>query len=94
MLLADYVLIWAHKDLQISTHFGRIGNSVFPDHCGDDDPYCTKYGFVDGDTNRPTPMMKKSLVFNLVKHGQGGAGVGAHPTLFEEVTHISQCANA
>jgi len=22
----------------------RIGNSVFPDHCGDDDPKCMKFG--------------------------------------------------
>ena len=22
----------------------RIGNSVFPDHCGDDDPKCNKFG--------------------------------------------------
>jgi dolichyl-diphosphooligosaccharide--protein glycosyltransferase len=82
--LADYVLIWAQKDLQISTHFGRIGNSVFPDHCGDADPSCTKYGFEAGDTNRPTPMMKKSLVYNLVKHKEV-PGTGAHPSLFEEV---------
>ena len=32
--LADYVLVWAGEretDLRISTHFARIGNSVFPD---------------------------------------------------------------
>lgn len=31
--LADYVLVWAGEretDLRISTHFARIGNSVFP----------------------------------------------------------------
>lgn len=26
------------------SHGHRIGNSVFPDHCGDDDPKCMKFG--------------------------------------------------
>lgn len=82
--LADYVLIWSQKDLQISTHFARIGNSVFPDHCGDDDPYCQKYGFYGAGNSDPTPMMKKSLVYNLVTDGMPRAGK-ADPRLFELV---------
>jgi len=74
--LADYVLIMTgavNDDLGISTHFARIGNSVFPDHCGDADPGCNKFTFIGGDNNRPSPMMKKSLVYNLYMDG-------AHPT--------------
>merc|ERR1719238_2690121 len=61
--LADYVLIMTgavNDDLGISTHFARIGNSVFPDHCGDEDPYCNKFTFHAGDRNQPSPMMRKS----------------------------------
>merc|ERR1712028_135612 len=39
--LADYVLVWAGgqgDDLAKSPHLARIGNSVFPEHCGDNDP--------------------------------------------------------
>jgi len=85
--LADYVLIMTgavNDDLGISPHFARIGNSVFPDHCGDDDPYCSKYTFHGGDQNQPTPMMKKSLVYNLYKHGSGSVGK-ADPDRFELV---------
>merc|ERR1719215_642836 len=56
--LADYVLVWAgggSDDLAKSPHLARIGNSVFPDHCGDDDPKCTKYGFTDRERT-PTKM--------------------------------------
>merc|ERR1712046_466506 len=83
--LADYVLVWAGgggDDLAKSPHLARIGNSVFPDHCGDDDPKCTKFGFYS-DHSTPTPMMKKSLRYNLVSNGQHGAKV--HPQLFQEV---------
>merc|ERR1740121_28482 len=85
--LADYVLIMTgavNDDLGISTHFARIGNSVFPDHCGDDDPGCTKYNFINGDQNRPTQMMKKSLVYNLYMHGASSTAK-ADPNLFELV---------
>lgn len=82
--LADYILIWSQKDLQISTHFARIGNSVFPDHCGDDDPSCQKYGFYGSGSSDPTPMMKKSLVYNLVTDGMPRAGK-ADRRLFELV---------
>merc|ERR1712083_770748 len=69
--LADYVLVHAGEqetDLRISTHFARIGNSIFPDICGDEDPTCTKYGFMHG--GLPTDMMKASFVYKAVKHGQ------------------------
>jgi len=85
--LADYVMVWAGEggdDLSKSPHLARIGNSVFPDHCGDDDPRCSKFGFYDGNRNTPTPMMKKSLLFHLCMHNLQ-ANVRAHPTLFEEV---------
>jgi len=85
--LADYVLVWAGgggDDLAKSPHLARIGNSVFPDHCGDDDPKCDKFGFFS-DHSTPMPMMKKSLLFNLVQNGEYGAKV--HPQLFQEVHH-------
>merc|ERR1712032_1376556 len=62
--LADYVLIMTggvNDDLGISTHFARIGNSVFPDHCGDKDPTCNKYTFHGGDKHQPSKMMERSL---------------------------------
>merc|ERR1740130_1922122 len=46
--IADYALVWAGgqgDDLGKSPHLARIGNSVFPDHCGDDDPLCNKFSF-------------------------------------------------
>jgi len=82
--LADYVLVHAGQqktDLQISTHFARIGNSVFPDHCGDQDPTCAKYGFVAG--GQPSKMMSQSFVYKAVKHGQDG--VQLNPKFFKEV---------
>merc|ERR1711865_543770 len=85
--LADYVLIMTgavNDDLSISTHFARIGNSVFPDHCGDDDPNCMKFTFHGGDKNQPSPMMRKSLVYNLYMHGKQSEGQ-ADPKLFELV---------
>lgn len=85
--LADYVLIMTgavNDDLAISTHFARIGNSVFPDHCGDSDPYCQKFTFHGGDQYQPSPMMKKSLVYNLYMHGKGSSA-SADPKLFEMV---------
>jgi len=83
--LADYVLVWAGgggDDLAKSPHLARIGNSVFPDHCGDDDPKCTKFGFYqDGD---PTPMMAKSLLYKLCENGVS-SGVRVNEKLFKEV---------
>eukprot|EP00933_Yihiella_yeosuensis_P044935 TRINITY_DN40230_c0_g1_i1.p1 TRINITY_DN40230_c0_g1~~TRINITY_DN40230_c0_g1_i1.p1 ORF type:complete len:882 (-),score=156.38 TRINITY_DN40230_c0_g1_i1:129-2774(-) len=74
--LADYVLVWAGgqgDDLGKSPHLARIGNSVFPSHCGDDDPRCNKFSFYGDGT--PTPMMAKSLLYRLVKHNMQGVKV-------------------
>jgi len=82
---ADYVLVWAGgggDDLAKSPHLARIGNSVFPDHCGDDDPKCHKFSFYSD--NSPTPMMARSLLYNLVQHGQK-AGVKVDKRYFQEV---------
>lgn len=38
VLLIAFVLAWVYQQF-------RIGNSVFPDHCGDDDPKCNKFSF-------------------------------------------------
>eukprot|EP00930_Biecheleria_cincta_P015422 TRINITY_DN1287_c0_g2_i2.p1 TRINITY_DN1287_c0_g2~~TRINITY_DN1287_c0_g2_i2.p1 ORF type:complete len:871 (-),score=115.64 TRINITY_DN1287_c0_g2_i2:314-2926(-) len=74
--LADYVLVWGggqRDDLGKSPHLARIGNSVFPDHCGDDDPKCHKFGFYA--EGQPTPMMARSLLYRLVKHDLDGVRV-------------------
>merc|ERR1712216_497533 len=58
--LADYVLVWAGDhgdDLGKSPHLARIGNSLYPDHCGDADPTCQKFGFYGGDRGNPTPWV-------------------------------------
>jgi len=83
--LADYLLVWAGgggDDLAKSPHLARIGNSVFPDHCGDDDPRCNKFGF-NADKS-PTPMMAESLLFKAVKHNLA-PGVKLNPKYFREV---------
>eukprot|EP00929_Paragymnodinium_shiwhaense_P009687 TRINITY_DN11394_c0_g1_i1.p1 TRINITY_DN11394_c0_g1~~TRINITY_DN11394_c0_g1_i1.p1 ORF type:complete len:820 (-),score=157.67 TRINITY_DN11394_c0_g1_i1:106-2565(-) len=67
--LTDYVLVWAGgrgDDMAKSPHLARIGNSVFPDHCGDDDPMCHKFGFYQG--GKPTPMMADSFLYKAVRH--------------------------
>merc|ERR1712217_293753 len=84
--LADYVLVWAGgggDDLAKSPHLARIGNSVFPDHCGDDDPRCNKHSFYDQDRT-PTPMMAASLLYKAVMHNQR-KGVRLNSKLFQEV---------
>merc|ERR1712118_476206 len=61
--LADYVLVWSgggSDDMAKSPPLARIGNSVFPDVCGDDDPTCNKFGFYNDGT--PTDMMAKSFL--------------------------------
>mmetsp|Transcript_30081 Transcript_30081/g.65623 ORF Transcript_30081/g.65623 Transcript_30081/m.65623 type:complete len:884 (-) Transcript_30081:222-2873(-) len=83
--LADYVLVWAGghgDDLGKSPHLARIGNSVFPDHCGDDDPKCNKFSFYQDGS--PTPMMARSLLYKLVKNGLA-PGVKVNENLFQEV---------
>jgi len=83
--LADYALVWAGgqgDDLGKSPHLARIGNSVFPDHCGDDDPLCSKFSFYrDG---QPTPMMKDSFLFGAVKHNLE-PGISLNPKYWKEV---------
>ncbi|CAK8995504.1 unnamed protein product [Durusdinium trenchii] len=83
--LADYVLVWGggqRDDLGKSPHLARIGNSVFPDHCGDDDPKCNKFGFYSNKV--PTPMMEKSLLYKLVEHNNK-EGVSVNEKLFKHV---------
>mmetsp|Transcript_52873 Transcript_52873/g.136542 ORF Transcript_52873/g.136542 Transcript_52873/m.136542 type:complete len:754 (-) Transcript_52873:263-2524(-) len=83
--VADYLLVWAGgggDDLAKSPHLARIGNSVYPDHCGDDDPKCNKFSFY-GD-HSPTPMMAKSLLYKLVMHNMQ-PGVKVNENLFKEV---------
>merc|ERR1711957_908597 len=85
--LADYVLVKIGQDetdLAISTHFARIGNSVFPDICGPRDPECDAYGMdYEYDPPRPTKMMKNSFVYKAVKNGK--EGVKVNPKYFKEV---------
>merc|ERR1719414_147504 len=67
--LADYALVWAGgrgDDMGKSPHLARIGNSVFPDHCGDDDPLCRKFSF--NEDGSPTQMMGDSFLFKAVNH--------------------------
>lgn len=72
--LADYVLVWSGEyqdDLAKSPHMARIGNSVYPGVCPRD-PTCEQFGFTHRDQHGrlyPTPMMEKSLLFNLIKFG-------------------------
>jgi len=83
--LADYVLVWAGgggDDLAKSPHLARIGNSVFPDHCGDDDPKCNKFSFYADYS--PTPMMARSLLYKLCQH-KVSPGVMVNEKLFKEV---------
>merc|ERR1719356_950229 len=83
--MADYLLVWAgggKEDLGKSPHLARIGNSVFPDHCGDDDPKCNKFGFYADDS--PTPMMARSLLYKLCQHNMK-PGVQVNEKLFKEV---------
>jgi len=83
--LADYALVWAGgqgDDLGKSPHLARIGNSVFPEHCGDDDPLCQKFSFYQG--GKPTPMMGESFLYNAVKHNLE-AGVSLNPKYWKEV---------
>jgi len=83
--VADYLLVWAGgggDDLAKSPHLARIGNSVFPDHCGDADPRCLKFGFNPDRT--PTPMMAESLLYKAVMH-KVQPGVKLNSKLFKEV---------
>merc|ERR1712060_786896 len=81
--LADYALVWAGgrgDDMAKSPHLARIGNSVFPDHCGDEDPLCHKFSFYQDGS--PTPMMAKSFLYKAVNHN---IKAKLNPKYFEEV---------
>merc|ERR1712113_718619 len=82
--LADYVLVWAGghgDDMGKSPHLARIGNSVFPSHCGDKDPLCNKFSFQRDGT--PTQMMEKSFLYKAVNHNL--KGVKLNPQYWQEV---------
>ena len=82
--LADYVLIWTGgggDDLAKSPHMARIGNSVFQDICPGD-PTCAQFGFYG--QGEPTPMMRKSLLYNLHSAGQK-QGIEVDGNRFKEV---------
>eukprot|EP01126_Amoeba_proteus_P043539 TRINITY_DN4786_c0_g2_i3.p1 TRINITY_DN4786_c0_g2~~TRINITY_DN4786_c0_g2_i3.p1 ORF type:complete len:271 (+),score=72.43 TRINITY_DN4786_c0_g2_i3:3-815(+) len=55
-------------DLAKSPHMARIANSVYSDVCPGD-PTCSMFGFYQG--GRPTPMMEKSLLYNMVNKQSG-----------------------
>lgn len=83
--LADYVLIWSGgggDDLAKSPHMARIGNSVYHDICPKD-PLCMHFGFRGQNHQDPTPMMRKSLLYNLHAHGNR-PGVRIPSKLFTE----------
>jgi len=83
--LADYVLVWAGghgDDMGKSPHLARIGNSVFPDHCGDDDPLCQKFSFYQDGS--PTPMMAESFLYKAVNHNMKD-GVKLNKKYWKEV---------
>jgi len=79
--LADYALVWT-ADMGKAAHFARIANSVYPEHCGDDDPMCNRFGFNDDGT--PTPWMADSFVYKAVHHKMK-PGVELNPKYFKEV---------
>merc|ERR1711941_38074 len=83
--LADYALVWAGgrgDDMAKSPHLARIGNSVFPDHCGDDDPLCNKFSFYEDES--PTPMMARSFLYKAVNHNLQ-PGVKLNSNFWKEV---------
>lgn len=83
--LADYVLVWAGgggDDLAKSPHLARIANSVYRQMCPND-PTCRAFGFID-QHGTPSPMMKRSFLFNLHSHNIR-PGVTADPSKFKEV---------
>lgn len=65
--LADYVLVWAGgggDDLAKMPHVARIASSVF-DICPND-PVCRMFMFDPRGSQKPHPLLKESLLFNLV----------------------------
>ena len=64
--LADYVLVWGGQrkdDLGKSIHMARIGNSIYRNICKS--ATCDDFGFA-GSYSHPTPLMKKSLLYNMI----------------------------
>jgi len=65
--LADYVLVWSTRyggmwgdDIAKSPHMARIGGSVYKSIKPDD--------FYQDEQGNPSPMMKRSLIFNAVNY--------------------------
>eukprot|EP00796_Vickermania_ingenoplastis_P005537 gene5538-3994_t len=84
--MADYVLVWTGQngdDLRKSPHMARIGNSVYRDICPKD-PLCKHFGFYDHTYQRPSPTMRRSLLYHLATAGVID-GVSVPPHLFQEV---------
>jgi dolichyl-diphosphooligosaccharide--protein glycosyltransferase len=84
--VADYVLVWAGgmgDDLGKSPHMARIGNSVYRDICSINDPLCHAFSFMDQSYDKPTPMMRNSLLYNAVMHNVK-PGVRVDPKYFQE----------
>jgi dolichyl-diphosphooligosaccharide--protein glycosyltransferase len=85
--VADYVLVWAGQggdDLGKSPHMARIGNSVYRGLCARSDPLCMYFGFRRQGYEDPTPMMRESLLYNIIMHNNR-PGVTANPKYFKEV---------
>jgi len=83
--LGDYALVWSGgggDDLAKSPHLARIANSVYRDHCPDD-PTCRAFGFLDR-SGTPSPMMKRSFLYNLHGHNLRD-GVKVSEDMFKEV---------
>jgi len=83
--LADYVLVWGGgggDDLAKSPHMARIANSVYNDVCPGD-PTCSMFGFYS--QGKPTPMMAKSLLYNLISSGLKPGAPVLDQSLFKEV---------
>lgn len=70
-------------DLAKSPHIARIGNSVYSDICGKEDPLCYSFGFYDREYT-PTPTMAASLLYKMVMNGKR-EGVVLDDSLFKEV---------
>ena len=65
-----------------SPHLARIANSVYREHCPRD-PSCRAFGVIDS-KGTPSPMMKRSLLYQLHGH-KIREGVEVNPDQFEEV---------
>lgn len=88
--VADYVLLWCgkhqQKDMDISRHFARIGNSVYNGHCKDG-PSCGSWATNDKKWTSVSPMVEKSLVWNLCKNMHNAASYNQYFELAYETQH-------